>query len=236
MPSKPTRLFWDPAISRRSWKPPSHSSMPGRKSSPKTTMMTVSWVSRCLRMRSAARQCSTTVCGSVPKDWMSGLRPASIMRFCTARENASPRLGSSSANRGFCTSEVAVSEFALSSSSIGPSRYAAEASACVAAVCPAAPESGICAPGLKSNASPIATTAPNAAHTWCCGLFPTPAHATPCERPTSVSAVSTPCRRRSGSRSGTRPPQASCDGRLVNYRPFSACSRMRSESCAGIGS
>ncbi len=44
-------------------------------------------------MRFAARQCSTTTCGSVPKDWMRGLRPAPSMRSRTARPKASPRLG-----------------------------------------------------------------------------------------------------------------------------------------------
>lgn len=56
-------------------------------------MTAESQLSRSLRMLFAARQCSTTTCGSMPKDWMSGLRPAPTIRSRTAREKASPRLG-----------------------------------------------------------------------------------------------------------------------------------------------
>ncbi len=147
----------------RSWKRPSHSSRPGRNSTPQTSMITRSLRSRCLRMWEAARQCSTTVCGSAPKDWMSGLRPAPRVRASTARQKASPRLGSKRESFGGLTvagwfSLLAVSIFS-SLLSLPPSRYAAEARALVAAVCPPPPCSGICAPGLKSNPS-SATAAP----------------------------------------------------------------------------
>ena len=108
-------------------------------------------MSRSLRMRIEARQCSTMVPGSVPKDWMMPLRVPPSIRVCTARENASPRLGSKSDSLPFFTSDSCHSLFALSMSWIGLSRYAAEASAWVAAVWPAEPWSGTCGPGKKSK-------------------------------------------------------------------------------------
>ncbi len=110
-------------------------------------------------MRLAARQCSTTVCGSMPKDWMSAPRPPPSMRSWSARENASPRFGSNRESLGGLMVDFAVSESAFEMSESGLSRYAAEASAWVAAVCPAPPDSGTCAPGLKSKPS-AATAAP----------------------------------------------------------------------------
>lgn len=77
----------------RIWKTSSHSRRPGRKSRPQTAITTVRRVSRSLRRRLAARQCSTTACGSMPKDWTTGLRPTPSIRFTTDWAKASPRLG-----------------------------------------------------------------------------------------------------------------------------------------------
>lgn len=177
MPIAPARLSAAPAIVRRSWKTPIQRNSPGRKSSPKTAITAVSFLSRSLRMRVAARQCSTTDWGSVPKDWMSAARAPPSIRTCTARENASPRFGSNSEILPGFTSDLCHSLLALSRSLTGLSRYAAEASACVAAVCPAEPRSGTCAPGVKSKPS-FATTAPIAAsfRTAACSQLPRPAH------------------------------------------------------------
>lgn len=93
MPTPETRLLSSFPMVARSWKTSSHTSSPGRKSTPHSSITPVSFWSRSRRMRLAARQCSTTACGSLPKDWMSGLRPTPSMRSITAWENASPRLG-----------------------------------------------------------------------------------------------------------------------------------------------
>lgn len=141
-----------------------HRSSPGRKRKPKRTVTRVSLVSRALRRRVADRQCSTTVCGSVPKDWMRALRAPPSIRSWTAREKASPRLGVKylllkSLDRPSSILDLCHSLSALRMSATGLSRYAAEARAFVATACPAAPWSGICAPGEKSNPS-LATVAP----------------------------------------------------------------------------
>lgn len=154
---------------RRIWKTSSHTIRPGRKSRPHSAITAVSQLSRCLRIRFAARQCSTTTCGSVPKDWMSGLRAPPSSRPWTARENASPRFGAASDQSPFFTSDLCHSLLAASSSSTFASRYAAEARAYVAAVWPAEPCNGTCAPGLKSNTS-SATAAPIAARLRSCGF------------------------------------------------------------------
>ncbi len=150
--SPPARLPADFIVASdlRSWKAPSQTSTPGRKSTPNTPMTTVSRVSRSCRIRLAARQCSTTVCGSMPKDCTSSPRAAPSIRTWTARANASPRLGWNSDSRGAFT---VVASLMSTRAATAESRYAAEASACVAAVSPSVPVSGICAPGLKSNPS-----------------------------------------------------------------------------------
>lgn len=93
-----------------------------------------------------------------------GLRPAPSMRSTTARPKASPRLGLKIV--AHLRPELTVDSchwlFALRISPTSLSRYAAEARAKVAAVCPAEPESGTCAPGVKSKPS-NATSAPIAA-------------------------------------------------------------------------
>ncbi len=106
----------------RSWKTPSHTSTPGRNSTPNSTISSVSLASRCLRTRVADRQCSTMVCGSVPKDWMSAARPPPSIRTCTAREKASPRLGANSDSLGFLMADLPESESALEMSASGLSR------------------------------------------------------------------------------------------------------------------
>lgn len=171
VPSQEARLPVPEARVLRSWNRPSHSSSPGRKTTPHTSMISRSLRSRTLRMREAARQCSTTVCGSAPKDWMSGLRPGPRVRASTARQKASPRLGSRSESFPAFTVDLwrslSAPRMASSLVSLPPSRYAAEASALVAAVCPPLPWSGICAPGLKSNPS-SATAAPIAVRLCSC--------------------------------------------------------------------
>lgn len=91
--SPETRLLSSFPMVARSWKTSSQTSRPGRKSTPHSSIRPVSFVSRSRRMRVAARQCSTTTCGSLPKDWMSGARPTPSMRSITACEYASPKLG-----------------------------------------------------------------------------------------------------------------------------------------------
>lgn len=211
----------------RSWKSPSHKSRPGRNSTPQTSMISRSLRSRSLRMCEAARQCSTTVWGSAPKDWMRGLRSGPRARASTARQKASPRLGSKREIFGGLTvagwfSLLAVSILS-SLLSLPPSRYAAEARALVAAVCPPPPCSGTCAPGLKSNPS-SATAAPIAVRSCSFGA------------PKSLSADPTPW-----SWDREMPPTASwLGGRptwcYTNQVPFSACSRTFSAICGGIGS
>jgi hypothetical protein len=71
-------------------------------------------------MRLAARQCSTTVCGSAPKDWMIGLRFSPSMRASMARVNASPRFGSRSEKRPAFTSAASLAW--RMSSGLTPSR------------------------------------------------------------------------------------------------------------------
>ncbi len=118
----PARLSSRLVIVVRIWKTSSHTSRPGRKSSPHRTMTAVSQLSRSRRMRCAASACSTTTWGWVPKDWMSGARPEPSMRSMTARENASPRLGRNSLIRGLATSDLCHSLLALSISSASLSR------------------------------------------------------------------------------------------------------------------
>ncbi len=125
-PSSPSHWPFFFVTVLRSWKAPSHTSTPGRNSSPKTTITTVSRASRCCRIRLAARQCSTTVCGSMPKDCTVSLRPPPSIRTSTARANASPRSGSNSDIRPFFT---LAPELAFTSPSSDPSRYAADESA-----------------------------------------------------------------------------------------------------------
>ncbi len=164
VPRAEARLSVALAIVRRIWKTSSQTSRPGRKIRPQSTKTAVSQLSRSLRMWLAARQCSTTTCGSMPKDWISGLRPPPSIRTCTARENASPRFGAKIVPqaRPGVTADWCHSLLALRISSTSLSRYAAEARAYVAAVWPAAPARGTWAPGLKSNPS-SATPAPIAA-------------------------------------------------------------------------
>ena len=193
--------------------------------------MPVSLASRSLRMRFAARQCSTTDCGSVPKDWIRALRAPPSIRVCTARENASPRFGSNSENLAGVTSDLCHSLLALRSSATGPSRYAAEASACVAAVCPAAPVSGTCAPGLKSKTS-LATAAPSprCIRTAACSQLPCSAHLLSCAAQRIGGA-------RHPSQDDRIPSAATqaADG-TRGYEPLPAWSRTLSATCGGIGS
>lgn len=93
VPSAPACLSSRLAMVVRSVKTSSQTRSPGRKSTPHSTITAVSQLSRSRRMLFAARQCSTTTCGSAPKDWMRGLRPLPSMRVITAVEKASPRLG-----------------------------------------------------------------------------------------------------------------------------------------------
>ncbi len=86
VPSAEARLSVVLATLARRMKMSSQTRNPGRNSSPHSTVTAVSQLSRSRRMRWAARQCSTTTWGSVPKDWMSGARPAPSMRSITARE------------------------------------------------------------------------------------------------------------------------------------------------------
>ncbi|CAM5630329.1 hypothetical protein SBADM41S_00443 [Streptomyces badius] len=93
MPTARNAVSLDLLSASRIRKAITQASMPGRNSTPNTTVTRVSRVSRALRRLFADRQCSTTVCGSVPKDWMSALRAPPSMRSWTARANASPRFG-----------------------------------------------------------------------------------------------------------------------------------------------
>ena len=73
-------------------------------------------------MRCAASECSTTTCGWVPKDWMSGARPEPSIRSMIALEYASPRLGRNSFSLGALTADLCHSLLALSISSASLSR------------------------------------------------------------------------------------------------------------------
>lgn len=118
----PARLSSRRATVVRIWKTRSQISSPGRNSRPHSTMTALSQLSRSLRMRCAARLCSTTTCGWVPKDWMSGARLGPSIRSMIARENASPRLGRKSLIRGLLTADLCHSLLAFSISSASLSR------------------------------------------------------------------------------------------------------------------
>lgn len=93
VPSALNAASVDLASTSRNRKAMTHSSSPGRKSTPQTRVTSVSRVSRSLRSREADRQCSTTVCGSIPNDWIRAPRAPPRVRSVTAREKASPRFG-----------------------------------------------------------------------------------------------------------------------------------------------
>lgn len=118
----PTRRSFAPASVRRSWKTPSQSRAPGRNSRPNTAVTAVSFLSRSFRIPFAARQCSTMVRDSVPKDWMRAPRPPPRVLSWTARANASPRFGSISENLPLETLDLCHSLSALRISSTGLSR------------------------------------------------------------------------------------------------------------------
>ena len=114
-PARPGRA----ARVRRSWKAASQTSTPGRKSSPQTAITTVRRMSRCCRIRLAARQCWTTASGSVPKDCTTSLRPPPSSRSSTARANASPKFGSNSESLG---GFIPAPPSSATRGSMGPSR------------------------------------------------------------------------------------------------------------------
>lgn len=191
VPSPETRLLSVLPMVARSWNTSSHTSRPGRNSTPHSSMMPVSLMSRWRRMRVAARQCSTTTCGSLPKDWMSGLRPTPSMRSITAWEYASPKLGRKifAHLRPSLTVDWCHSLSAFLISSIGVSRYAAEASANVGP-CPAPPVRGTCGPKKSSTVIPAPTRRDPAL-----AAFPTSVLRTPVDQVISVSPA-TDIRRR----------------------------------------
>ncbi len=127
----PARLSSRLAMVVRSVNTSSHTRKPGRKSTPQITVIAESQLSRSRRMRWAARQCSTTTWGSMPKDWMTGLRPAPSMRSMIARENASPNRGRKifAQGRGGVTFDWCHSLSAFRILETSSSRYAAAASA-----------------------------------------------------------------------------------------------------------
>lgn len=144
VPSERKATSLDLLKESRSRKTSTHSRKPGRKSTPKRTVTRVSLRSRALRSPLADRQCSTTVCGSRPKDWMSAPRPPPSVRSWTARQKASPRFGLkysdlNSLELPVFTSDLCHSLLALRISVTSLSRYAAEARALVATACPPEP-------------------------------------------------------------------------------------------------